>query len=40
MTGSCDSPECDGRKEVVTPSGYVCEECAREEYAALKEAEA
>lgn len=24
----CDSPRCDGRKQVVTPEGYLCRECA------------
>jgi hypothetical protein len=24
----CDTPDCDGEKEVVTPDGYVCQSCA------------
>ncbi|WP_162991407.1 hypothetical protein [Halostella salina] len=24
----CDTPDCDGEKEVVTPDGYVCQTCA------------
>ncbi|MGQ3412060.1 hypothetical protein ACT4ML_07320 [Natrinema sp. LN54] len=27
---SCDTPDCDGWKEVITPDGYVCEDCAAE----------
>lgn len=27
---SCDNPNCDGDKEVVTPEGYLCEKCASE----------
>ncbi|MBZ6495996.1 helix-turn-helix transcriptional regulator [Natrinema longum] len=27
---SCDTPGCDGWKEVITPDGYVCEDCADE----------
>lgn len=26
----CDTPGCDGWKEVITPDGYVCRECAAE----------
>lgn len=25
---SCDTPTCDGEKEVITPDGYVCRDCA------------
>ncbi|WP_049953999.1 helix-turn-helix transcriptional regulator [Halostagnicola larsenii] len=27
---TCDTPQCDGWKEVVTPDGYVCHDCADE----------
>ncbi|WP_245800517.1 hypothetical protein [Natrinema saccharevitans] len=27
---SCETPSCDGWKEVITPDGYVCEDCAAE----------
>ena len=27
---TCDTPQCDGLKEVVTPDGYVCHPCADE----------
>ena len=27
---SCDTPNCDGWKEVITPDGYVCRDCADE----------
>lgn len=25
---ACDTPDCDGEKEVITPDGYVCRDCA------------
>ncbi|AXR77708.1 PadR family transcriptional regulator [Natrarchaeobaculum sulfurireducens] len=27
---TCDTPECNGLKEVITPDGYVCHDCADE----------
>lgn len=27
---ACDTPHCDSLKEVVTPDGYVCHDCANE----------
>ncbi|SEW01161.1 hypothetical protein [Natrinema salifodinae] len=27
---SCDTPRCTGLKEVITPDGYLCEDCADE----------
>lgn len=27
---TCDTPNCDGTKNVVTPEGYVCDSCATE----------
>ncbi|APW99374.1 PadR family transcriptional regulator [Halobiforma lacisalsi AJ5] len=27
---SCDTPQCSGLKEIITPDGYVCQDCADE----------
>lgn len=39
VTTGCDTPECEGAVEEITPEGYVCETCADEIARIYREAE-